>query len=361
MKGDFSRLGFDADSRYSGVRHQQGRVLLDRDWNDAQQIESRWRDAIGADVFGRTVLAVPADSASAFEVTTAMADASGVHITLAAGHAWAAGLEVSLDTAVTVDATYLDPPLAPAVDPTTIAAGTRDAVVLEVFEDTVSGFQDGDLLEPALGGPDTTERVRAYTSLRLLRLGPNEDCSAVAALVDDASTRGKLSVTPSASIVVSGDCPLEAGGGYTGLEHYLYRIELAGGGAGGAPRFKWSRFNGGLVGRGSFAPGALPATGTLAIVANAPAIDTCGLPTFWLEALAFDATIGTWQVVFTADASHSVDGVLSLTGTSGAWPASGIAFFRLWDGIANVVDFAAATPTPLVDGKIGRASCRERV
>ncbi len=350
MKGDFSRFGFDPDSLYTGVRHQQGRVLLDRDWNDAQEIEARWRSQVGGDVFGSRVLAVPADSSSAFEVMKAVADSSGIHITLAAGHAWAAGLAVSLPVDVTVDASYLAPPLSPAVDPTTLGAGVRDAVVLEVFEDTVSGFQDGSLLEPALGGPDTTERVRSYTSLKLLRLGDNEDCSAVAALVDDPSTRGHLSVSPSASIVISGDCPLEAGGGYTGLEHYLYRIEVANPSSTGAPRFKWSRFNGGLVGRGSFAPGALPNTGTVAILANAPAIDTCGLASFWLEALAFDAAIGVWSVVFSANASHAVDGLLALTNTSGAWPASGVAFFRLWDGIAAVQDFAAASPSPLVDG-----------
>lgn len=350
MKGDFSRVGARPDSPYTGVRHQQGRVLLDRDWNDAQDIEARWRNAIAGDAFGHTVLAVPANSATAFEVMSAAADATGVHITLAPGHAWAAGLAVSLDVGATFDASYLEPPLAPGVSPASIGAGVRDAVVLEVFEDTVSGFQDGDLLEPALGGPDTTERVRTFTALKLLRLGPNEDCSAVAALVDDTSLRGKLSVTPASAIVIVGDCPLEAGGGYTGLEHFLYRIEVASPGAGGASRFKWSRFNGGLVGRGSFAPGAAPGTGKVAILANAPAIDTCGLTSFWLEALAFDAATGLWTEVFSAQATYSIDGLLALTGISGAWPGGGIAFFRLWDGIADVQAFAAATPTPLVDG-----------
>ena len=33
MKGDFSFLAFDTEPHYSGVLHQQGRVLLDRDWN----------------------------------------------------------------------------------------------------------------------------------------------------------------------------------------------------------------------------------------------------------------------------------------------------------------------------------------
>ncbi len=352
MKGDFSLLGFDPESQYTGVRHQQGRVLLDRDWNDAQEIEATWRNAVAADAFGPNVLAVPAASSSSFQVLSALADATGVHVALDAGRAWAAGLPVSLSASATFDATYLTPPLAPVTDPSTIGAGIRDAVMLEVWEDTVSAFQDPALIEPALGGPDTTERVRAFSAVRLLRLGTNEDCSAVAALVDDPSARGHLSVTPSPSIVIAGDCPLEAGGGYTGLEHYLYRIEIAAPGAGGKPRFKWSRYNGGLVGRGIFAVGAVPATGTVTITANDQAINTCGIASFFFEALAFDAAAGAWEVTFTAVASRSVDGVLALTSTSGVWPApaTGTAFFRLWDGVADVASYATGAPVPLIDG-----------
>lgn len=352
MKGDFSFIGPDA-GRYSGVRHQQGRVLLDRDWNDAQEIGAQWQQRLAGDTLGPGVLAVPAASATAFQVLSASADAAGVHVALAPGRAWASGVAVQLPAAATLDASYLGPPLVPAVDPGSIAAGVRDAVLLEVFEDTVSGFQDPSaaLVEPALGGPDTTERVQAFATLRLLRLGENEDCSAVAALVDDPAARGRLSVTPSPSIVITGDCPLEAGGGYTGLEHFLYRIEVASPSAAGAARFKWSQFNGGLVGRGIYAAGA-PGTGTISITANDQAINTCGVDRFYLEALQFDAALGAWVVTFTADADRSTDGVLALGNVSGAWPApaSGTGFFRLWNGVADIAPFATGAPVAFVDG-----------
>lgn len=352
MKGDFSFVGFDPDSRYTGVRHQQGRVLLDRDWNDAQEIEAHWRQRLAGDTFGLGVLAVPASSASAFQVLGAVADATGIHITLGSGNAWASGIPVVLPAGAVFDASYVGPPLAPAVSPASIAPGIRDAVLLEVFEDTVSGFQDpSHLIEPALGGPDTTERVRAFATLKLLRLGPNEDCSAVAGLIDDPATQGKLSVTPSPSIVITGDCPLEAGGGYTGLEHFLYRIEIAAPSSAGAARFKWSQFNGGLVGRGIFVAGA-PGTGVVSITANDQAINTCGIASFYLEALQFDPALGAWVVAFTADADRTVDGVLTLTNTSGVWPApaSGTAFFRLWNGVADIAPFATGAPVDFFDG-----------
>lgn len=356
MKGDFSFVGFDPDSRYTGVRHQQGRVLLDRDWNDAQEIEAHWQRQLAADAFGRGVLAVPSDSPGAFQVLAATADATGVHITLDGGRAWADGVPVQLPAgapfATLFDASYVGPPLAPVVSPASIAPGIRDAVLLEVFEDTVNGFQDpSKLIEPALGGPDTTERVQAFATLKLLRLGINDDCSAVAGLVDDPATRGRLSVTPSPAIVITGDCPLEAGGGYTGLEHYLYRIEIAAPSAAGRARFKWSQFNGGLVGRGIFVAGA-PGTGVVTITANDQAINTCGIADFYLEALRFDAALGVWVIAFTADAARTVDGVLTLTNLSGVWPApaAGTAFFRLWNGVAEIAPFATGAPVDFFDG-----------
>lgn len=352
MKGDFSYFPFDSSDGYTGVLHQQGRVLLDRDWNAQREIDARWQRTAAADAFGHGVMAVPASEGDAFKVMAAQVDGDIVRVQLAPGRGWASGLLLQQSTALTLAATYLSPPLVPQQSTATIAAGTRDAVLLQVWEDTVSGFQaPADLIEPALGGPDTTERTRTYFAARLLRLGPNDDCRAVGRLVDDLSAKGRLTVSPSPVLAVAGDCPLEAGGGYTGLEHLLYRIEIAEPAAGQA-RFKWSQFNGGLVGRGIFTAGTLPATGTVDVTANVQAIDLCGLDTFYLEALAFEPAAGAWRVAFTAQATRSANGQLALAGVEGAWPtvAPSTAFFRLWNGIARIADFPAGAPTELKDG-----------
>src|SRR5687768_2019774 len=52
MHGDFTRFAFDAAKQYSSVRMQQGRVLLDAEWNeqiDIEQFRARLalRDVIG--------------------------------------------------------------------------------------------------------------------------------------------------------------------------------------------------------------------------------------------------------------------------------------------------------------------------
>jgi len=350
MKGDFSFLSADPPPHYSGVLHQQGRVLLDRDWNEAAAIAAAWRSAVGRDTFGTGVLAVPVSGTAAFKVLDASTDGAVVKVRLDAGRAWADGLSLTLDKPASFAASYFAPPFqAPAATAKSIADGVRDLVVLEAWEDTLSGFQDPlHLIEPALGGPDTTERTQAYVSLKLLRLGPNEDCSAAAGLQDDLGTRGRLTVSPAPVLNITGDCPLEAGGGYTGLEHYLYRIEIADPDGAGRARFKWSQWNGGLVGRGIFTAGA-PGTATLAITANDQMINHCGLQDFYLEALAPDGARGGWTVRLTADATLSQDGVLALSNVQGAWPAAAPSsgFFRLWNGIERVQDFPPGGPNPV--------------
>lgn len=350
MKGDFSKWAFEPTDNYNGVLHQQGRVLLDADWNADQQIDAFLRQTLGQDVIGAGVMAVPASEFASFRVAQAKVAAGGISVTLEPGRGWVDGILVYTPSPSTdLPATYLPPPFNPAtVSSADIADSVRDAVVLEVWEEAVSGFQDGELLEPALGGPDTTERVRSCYALRLLRLNGEEDCSAVAARgQDDLSTLGKLSVTPAPSLIIAGDCPLESGGGYTGFEHYLYRIEIAQP-KGGQARFKWSQFNGGLVGRGKFDSVAK----TVTIDANNQAINHSGLSSFYLEALSKNK-LGCWELTYAATATLTQDDVLSVADDWGTFPAAGVStFFRLWNGIALVTDFPTGLPDPkeLKDG-----------
>jgi hypothetical protein len=355
MKGDFSRWSFDPAANFSGVLHQQGRVRTDVDDNDRAQIDAHWRKTAARDVIGDGLAAAPAAAPGGFRVVSAKVAAGAVTVRLEPGRLWADGLHLYLPAGAPVDlpATYLAPPLqTPQATVASIAAGVRDAVLLEVWEESISAFQEPlQLLEPALGGPDTTERSRVLAAVKLMRLGPNDDCSAVAGAADDFAAKGKLTVTPAPAIIIPGDCPVEAGGGYTGFEHYLYRIEIADP-ASGQALFKWSRFNGGLVGRGRFTAGA-PGTGTVTITANDQAINHCDLDSFYLEALDRDPVFGAWRVVATADATRPQDGQLALTNLQGAWPApaTGTAFFRLWDGIARIADFPAGpNPVELADG-----------
>lgn len=351
MKGDFSRLPDERSENFAGVLHQQGRVLLDADWNAQTAITVGWQDTAGRDIIGAGVAAVPADDQDGFKIVSAAhaAGTTDVQLTVNPGRVWADGLlarlfdESSPSAPVSRDATYLTSPIQdPSFDTTSIATDVRDAVVLEVWREELNAFQKPDLLiEPALGGPDTTERANTAFAFRLMRLGDGDTCENISdRLKDDFSKKGRLKV--SLQLPVTGgtpDCPTPGAGGYTGFEHSFYRIEIAAVDPGPA-QFKWSQYGGGLVGRGRFDAAAK----TVTIKGNLQAITNSGLSTFYLEALDRDATLGHWQVIYGAHATLNGD-VLSLgapvfrTIPTSPDPEATL-FFRLWNGIEQVQDFA---------------------
>ena len=357
MKADFSTWRFNPQDDHQGVLFQQGRLISDADLTDAEALARSWRLTAGRDIIGANIAAVPATEPDGYRVVSATVDGAEVQVGLNPGRIWADGLHTLLQgdpgTTVIRRADYLPEPHNPAGTGTaSIGEGTRDAVILELQLEALNGFQDpARLIEPALGGPDTAARIIPHAALRLLRLNPGESCETIGPRIrDDLGAHGRLTVTLDPPTVVPGDCPVVEGGGYSGFEHNLYRIEIAETNAGPA-RFKWSQFNGGLVGRGTFHGGVNP---HVDITANRSAILHSGLITFYLEAVAFDDERGHWRVIYGTLATLNSDDELDLTqpATFGTLPGAGTpVFFRLWNGIREIGDFInAANPEELRDG-----------
>ncbi len=378
MKGDFSRWRFDERSNAQGVLQQQGRVLLDADWNAQERLSQRWRDEAGRAAFGSGVAAVAADWGDSFKVLEAEVQAvGGVRLLVAPGQVWADGWLTYLrgeapnpEAPVERIAEFLGDPLQPVpADPG--AAGTRDAVILEIHREALNAFQSPhELLEAALGGVDTTERVLAAIRWRLYRMAEGETCDSLD-LADDLESRGRLTARLQPTVVVPGDCPVVQGGGYTGFEHNLYRIEIAEvAPAAGGPFFKWSQFNGGLVGRGTFDV----AQRKLRITANDQPILRSGLTDFYLEVLApgpdrppapaavdLERTAElaeTWDLIYAARVSLANDGQIDLPAPGDVdelfgsipTPADQGFFFRLWNGLELVSAFPLGGGQELRDG-----------
>ncbi|MDH4581235.1 right-handed parallel beta-helix repeat-containing protein [Pseudomonas sp. BN415] len=376
MQGDFSILNFDPHQHeqgvnppaqgvlrnLSGVLHQQGRVTLDADLTEGELLELAWNGQAGRDILGAGVCAVPASEPEGFRVEAAVVVDGAVHLRLRPGRAWVDGILTRLPglapdplAPVTRLATYFGPPLAtpvPTIDQ--VGDGIRDAVILEVSEEALHGFQYPQrLIEPALGGPDTTERAYVNFRLRLLRLAAGEDCSSLLArLRDDPASKGRLNVTLAPVLNLVGECPVVGGGGYTGFEHCLYRIEIADAPEGAPVRFKWSQWNGGLVGRGRFDASSDP--DRVIIDAGRTAIVNSGLTEFYLEALQYDELLGTWAVVYGSMARLNTDHDLELEAPAsfGSLPGTTApVFFRLWNGLGEIQDYPEiAAPRELRDG-----------
>ena len=97
------------------------------------------------------------------------------------------------------------------------------------------------LIEPALGGPDTSRA-------RLRQLSASACCAwrtartartSATRLRDDPATKGRLSASLAPMVALGGDCPVVGGGGYTGFEHNLYPHRDRRRPAVAPARFKW--------------------------------------------------------------------------------------------------------------------------
>ncbi len=263
MTADFSRVRMNPLAAYAGVELQQGRVLLDADYNEAVALVDRRLRALASDVLGRAT--VSQTTPLAFRLTPA-----GAGFTIGRGRMYVDGLlaqnfgradpaqrsfdPLLAETVFTQDPGYAEQPwLQP---PPPLPTAGRHLVYLDVWEREVTAVENPALVEPALG-VDTTTRRQTVWQVRVLdnEAGAGADCASDdadvpgwAALI--APSSGRLSTGTYDVAAVPDPCELPPSGGYTGLENQLYRVEIHDAGApGGSATFKWSRDNASVASR----------------------------------------------------------------------------------------------------------------
>lgn len=234
MSGDYSRFTHDELRRYSAVLMQQGRVLLDADWNELVDILSQRIGKLSIDALGNPGLPLLTNP-DAFLVTHVAGPPEDLSLT--PGRIYVDALMAEIFEGETV--TYLGQPFLP--DPPPLVAGEA-AVYLEVYEEELT-WVEAPLLDPALGGVDTTTRRRTVFQLHVDAVEQAE-CGLD---VGPAPSAGRLTTRAVAPPAPDDPCLLPPTSGYRGLENRLYRVEVHEGGALGTARFKWSRDNGSIV------------------------------------------------------------------------------------------------------------------
>ena len=261
MASDISRVRFDPLRDFAGVVLQQGRLLLDADFNDLVAILERRLRAETSDLtsFGpdpdlQGVAWVPRQTPHAFEIT-----ASGGNLTIGRGRMYVDGLlaenhGVELDgfdpllaeRTGTADLSYLNQPYWPTPDP--MPTGGTHLAYLDVWQRELTYLQDADLVEVAVG-VDATSRWQTAWQVRLLAVPSGTTCSTddddIPSWLDIVRPSDGRLTTHEVEIPPSDDpCELPPEGGYRGLENQTYRVEIhEGGQPGGAATFKWSREN----------------------------------------------------------------------------------------------------------------------
>jgi hypothetical protein len=257
MKGDFSRLSFDRRRHFSRVLLQQGRVLTDADFNEQAAIQQGFLRNVVVDLVG---------ARHAVGNGFAVSAAGAADFVIAPGRFYLGGLPCTNEERCTwrtqpfpSDETF--PPRA-------------FVAYLEGWERAVSPAEDASLLEPALGGIDTSVRGHIAWQVRLLAVasatsmvGPvlaglktraaagDQDAGdkhrrLTAALKAFTRTPSNAKAADALFDLLDGAPPcLAAGtvGGYLSAENRFYRIEIHDPGNAGSASFKWSRNNGGTV------------------------------------------------------------------------------------------------------------------
>jgi hypothetical protein len=319
MKGDFSRRGFDPSQHFSRVLMQQGRVLLDSDWNEQTSMLLYYLRTAVRDFSGPV-----ASINGAFKIKPLVEDGeiSDDDFLIARGHLYVDGLLCENDESEP-PTTYRNQPYL-SLEDDVAPLGEGHLVYIDVWEQHITHIQHDRLREVALGGPDTTTRARIVWQLKLWDLSELKvnTCDGVASnweqLVDQWQPRfrGALraeTIAPS-GFAADDPCITAPDARYRGPANRLYRIEVHRGGPAETATFKWSRDNGSVV----FS--VISLTGNRAVVESLGSSDLHTVaPGTWLE-LVDDRNelLGEPGQLAIVEAVDPIDGSVELTPAAGS-------------------------------------------
>src|SRR2546422_8215889 len=157
---DISRDATDLRKHYDRVQMQQGRVLTDDDFNEAERLDAEDSRRVRADVIG------PAGSPDdGFKLKVA-----GGQLSLTAGTYYTGGLRLELeaDERFNLQKDWLQQGSRPGETLTAPAGAQFDFVWLDVWQQAVSAVEDKELFEASLGGGATLARRSKILAAREL-------------------------------------------------------------------------------------------------------------------------------------------------------------------------------------------------
>ena len=255
MQGDYSRVTFDPKRHFSMVLMQQGRVLLDADYNEQTAILLHYLRQLAADVIGPH--GGPAhDLGFAIGVegsTTSTPPSKTItKLTIGPGRYWVDGFLCENEAIVTYT-DQLDYPPHTKLNDLTIPL----LAYLDVWEPHITSVEDPRSREVALGGPDTSARAKVIWQVRFVPLDFDAqhpiplDClhfetSAQWNTIIANANPGMLTASTDQGTPPTTPCIALPDARYRG-ENQLYRVEIHRGGDATKATFKWSRENASVI------------------------------------------------------------------------------------------------------------------
>lgn len=278
MGGDHSKDSFDSLRDFAGVFLQQGRPVLDSDWNEMVQILERRIRAGTVDTIGRAV--VPRETENGFHIQNGTSEPEigpgrlYLHGMLVENHGNAdfaatgatgltspvfdrgTGAEISDPLGVLDEMTSLEDgyvpyskqPYWPTPDAVPETEGPMLAYLV-AWQREVTPVKDPSLLDPALGGVDSATRWQTVWQVRFLSgIGMGADCTTPEGALNGwdetiAPSTARLTTDTAEVDNVTDPCLVPPTDGYTGLENQLYRVEIHESGQDGAQANAWFKFS----------------------------------------------------------------------------------------------------------------------
>jgi Family of unknown function (DUF6519) len=270
---DISRFLFQPEKHYSSVRMQQGRVILDSDWNESERIDDEEARRTLLDMIcskGTSNQGFRIDNVQDATVTPTGANPVATYdFDFENGSFYIGGLRFETESDgdpetfleqidwLQIDALAANLPVRPANLP---AGGVRrDLVYLRGWEQCVTSVEDSELRERALGGPDTSVRIRRMRRVEVLTVVPDGCAAAFSALQQkltapiapdagpahvfdlescELKSKARLTVVPNPGDITEDPCKPTVPGGYLGADNQTIRVQLT-----ATNRFIWGYDN----------------------------------------------------------------------------------------------------------------------
>lgn len=262
MKADLSHDTFRRNEHFARVLMQQGRVLMDADWNEQVSILLEQTRMLAADIIGPHGgpgdgyrITCTDEHPCDFEIGWGRYYIDGIACELAPEPTCPPATEVAL-TRYSTQPHY---PYPKGVgDLEELKPGESYLVYLDIWERHLNAIQADGIREVALGGPDTATRAKIVCQVRIADMcdcEPRDEdlgCEDLLDLLVGRRLRLPRCLRARAKVEMPSDdpCLVPPTAQYRGSENQLYRVEIhRHGTAGGAKAasFKWSRDNGSVV------------------------------------------------------------------------------------------------------------------
>ena len=230
MIGDYTEIPLRPDERWTAARMQEGRVLLDHEWNLNLDAASRAAEWAAADVIGPAGVAEGSD-AFAVAVTTSGA----LDLTVRPGRIWVGGMAALAPAPFAYSAQD-------QIDD--LPGAGRAFVYLDAFPEHVQPAESPDeLIDPALAPIDSAARSRVGYRVRCRPTAAATCAQALAEVADPGLSGGRLTVTRTGATAPADPCA-PPGDPLGRMPDGLFRVEVLDSGAAAAARFAWSFENG---------------------------------------------------------------------------------------------------------------------